>query len=122
MKTKNGRLFYPNSSGNQRSDSDQSQIIGGDAAADHTQNIGRDTLKLFGGYIPSPTRVSAPLAARCIADAMTPHNCSALIKTATTCKITLFWNFTSSQYFYKIIFAPAASKTLRPKNIKSFVL
>ena len=39
-------LFFPNSSGDQRSDSDQSQIIGGgDAAADHTQNIG--------GYVPT---------------------------------------------------------------------
>ena len=38
--TKNGRLFSPNLSGDQRSDADQSQIIGGDADAYHTHIIG----------------------------------------------------------------------------------
>ena len=49
---KNGTLFSPNSSGHLRSDAHQSQTIGGDADVDHTQTIGRDTVKLFGGYIP----------------------------------------------------------------------
>ena len=39
-----GRLFSANSSEDQRSDADQSQIIGGDADVDHTQ--------IIGGYIP----------------------------------------------------------------------
>ena len=47
--SKDGRLFSLNSSEDQRSDADQSQII---ADADHTQVIGGDTVKLLGGYIP----------------------------------------------------------------------
>ena len=35
-------VFFPNSSGNLRSDAHQSQIIGGDADEDHTQIIGGD--------------------------------------------------------------------------------
>ena len=47
-------FFSPNSSGDLRSDANQSQISGGgDADVDHTQIIG-------GIYPPSP-RVSAPL-------------------------------------------------------------
>ena len=42
-------LFSPNSSTDLRSDAHQSQIVGG------------DTVKLLGGYIPHPLRVSAPL-------------------------------------------------------------
>ena len=46
-------FFSPNSGGDLRSDAHQSQIIGGDANVDHTQIIGRDTVKLLGGgYIP----------------------------------------------------------------------
>ena len=45
-------FFSPNSGGDLRSDAHQSQIIGGDADVDHTQIIGRDTVKLLGGYIP----------------------------------------------------------------------
>ena len=37
------------------------KLLGGDADEDHTQIIGRDTVKLLGGYIPHPPRVSAPL-------------------------------------------------------------
>ena len=59
--TKDGRLFFPNSSEYQRSDADQSQIIGGDADADHTQIIGGYTVKLLGGIYPPSLRVSAPL-------------------------------------------------------------
>ena len=33
----------------------------GDADVDHTQTIWGDTVKLLGGYIPHPPRVSAPL-------------------------------------------------------------
>ena len=40
------RLFSANSSEDQRSDADQSQIIGGDADVDHTQ--------IIGGYTPTP--------------------------------------------------------------------
>ena len=59
--TKNGTLFFPNSSGHLRSDAHQSQTIGEDADVDHTQTIGGVTVKLLGGYIlPSP-RVPAPL-------------------------------------------------------------
>ena len=58
--TRNGTLFFPNLSTDQRSDAHQSQIIGGDADEDHTQIVGGDTVKLLGGYIPP--RVSAPLA------------------------------------------------------------
>ena len=50
--TKNGRLFSQNSSGDQRSDADQSQIIGGNADANHTQIIGGDTVKLLGDVSP----------------------------------------------------------------------
>ena len=41
--TKNGTLFFPNSSGDLRSNADQSQIFGGDADVHHTQ------IKLLGG-------------------------------------------------------------------------
>ena len=54
-------FFSPNSSGDLRSDTNQSQIIGVDTDVDHTQIVRRDTAKLFGGYIP---RVSAPLAVK----------------------------------------------------------
>ena len=48
-------FFPPNSSTDLRSDAHQSQIIGGDAGEDHTQIVGEDTVKLFGGvYPPSP--------------------------------------------------------------------
>ena len=56
--TINGTLFFPNSSVDLRSDAHQSQIIEGDADQDHTQIIGRDTVKLS---LPIPLRVSAPL-------------------------------------------------------------
>ena len=45
-------FFPPNSSEEQRSDADQSQMIAGDAHVDHTQFIGGDAVKLLGGYIP----------------------------------------------------------------------
>ena len=45
-------FFSLTSSGDLRSDAHPSQIIGGDADEDHTQIIGGDTVKLFGGYIP----------------------------------------------------------------------
>ena len=54
-------LFSPYSSIDLRSDAHQSQIIRGDAGEDHTQSVGGDTLKIFGGDI-SP-RVSVPLCA-----------------------------------------------------------
>ena len=38
----------------QRSDADQSQVIGGDADVDHSQTIRGDAVKLLGGYIPHP--------------------------------------------------------------------
>ena len=51
--TKNGTLFSPNSSVHLRSDTHQSQIIGGgDADVDHTQTIGGDTVKLLGDISP----------------------------------------------------------------------
>ena len=37
--------FSPKSSGDQRSDAHQSQIIGGDADEDHAQIIGGDSLQ-----------------------------------------------------------------------------
>ena len=45
-------FFLPNLSGDLRSDAHQSQIIGGEADVHHTQIIGRDTVKIFGEYIP----------------------------------------------------------------------
>ena len=52
---KNGNLFFPNWSGDLRSDAHQSQIIGGDADEDHTQIIGGgDTVKLLRGNISPP--------------------------------------------------------------------
>ena len=51
-------FFSPNSSGHLRSDARQSQIIGGDADADHTQTIGGYSQIIGGIY---PPRVSAPL-------------------------------------------------------------
>ena len=57
------RFFPPNSSGDLRSDAHQSQIIGGDAGVDHTQTIGGDTVKFFGGGCVSHLpRVLAPLS------------------------------------------------------------
>ena len=50
--TKIGRFFSPNSSEDQRSNADQSQIIEGDADVDHNQIIGGDTVKLLVGDIP----------------------------------------------------------------------
>ena len=38
--TRNGRLFFPNSNIDLRSDAHQSQIIGGGADEDHTQIVG----------------------------------------------------------------------------------
>ena len=59
--TKNGTLFFPpNLSGDLRSDAHQSQIIGGEANVDHTQIIGGDTVKIFGGYIPPSPRFRHP--------------------------------------------------------------
>ena len=61
---KSGTLFSPNSSGHLRSDAHQSQIIGGGCRCrPYAQTIGGDTVKLLGGYISHPPRVSAPLAA-----------------------------------------------------------
>ena len=61
-------FFPPISSRDLRSDTHQSQIIGGDTDEDHTQIIGGDTVKLLGIYspipLPPPPRVSAPLAHR----------------------------------------------------------
>ena len=58
----NWNTFSPNSTGHLRSDTHQSQIIGGDADVDHTQTIGGYTVKLLGGIYPLiPPRVSAPL-------------------------------------------------------------
>ena len=45
-------LFSPNSSGDQRSDADQSQIIGGDADVDHTQIIGGIQSSYWGDISP----------------------------------------------------------------------
>ena len=42
-------FFYPNLSGDLRSDALRSQILGGDADEDHTLIIGGDTVKLLGG-------------------------------------------------------------------------
>ena len=52
-------FFSPNSSGDLRLDSHQSQIIGGDADEDHTQMIGGMQSNYWGGICPF--RVSAPL-------------------------------------------------------------
>ena len=51
-------LFSLNSSRDLRSDARQSQIIGGNADADHTQIIEGVTVKLLGDISP---RISAPL-------------------------------------------------------------
>ena len=61
------QIFSPNSSGHLRSDAHQSQIIEGNADADHTQTIGGNTAKLLGGYSQIiggiyPPQISAPLA------------------------------------------------------------
>ena len=54
-------FFFPNSSGQVRSDAHQRQIIEGDADVHHIQTFGGDTIKLLGWiYSPSP-RVLAPL-------------------------------------------------------------
>ena len=45
-------LFSPISSTDLRSDAHQSQIIVGDADDDHTQIVGRDTVKLLRGMYP----------------------------------------------------------------------
>ena len=42
-------FFSPNSSEDQRSDADRSQIIGGDAVVDHTQIIGGIQSNYWGG-------------------------------------------------------------------------
>ena len=47
-------FFSPNSSGDLRSDTHQSQIIEGDADVDHTQIIGGDTVNLLGGIYLYP--------------------------------------------------------------------
>ena len=54
-------LFSPNLRTDLRLDAHQSQIIGGDAGADHTQIVGGDTVKLLGGYIPPFPRVLGTL-------------------------------------------------------------
>ena len=60
---KMAHFFSPNSSGDLRSDANQSQIFGGDADVDHTQIIEGDTVKLLGGYIPtSPPGFGTPVA------------------------------------------------------------
>ena len=48
-------FFSPNSSWDLRSDADQSQTIGGDAAVDHTQIIVGGYNQIIGGYIPHPS-------------------------------------------------------------------
>ena len=61
--TKNGRVFSPNSSEDQkpapniiqRSDADQSQIIEGDADVDHSQIIGENIPPSFGIPLSSAT-------------------------------------------------------------------
>ena len=59
--TKNGNLFFPNSSTDLRSDAHQSQIIGGDADEDHTQIIGGIQSNYWGKYIPPiPTEFRHP--------------------------------------------------------------
>ena len=60
----------------QRSDADQSQIIGGDADVDHSQITGRDAVKLLGGYIPPSPRTSAPL--------VVPHKFDAIFRLSYT--------------------------------------
>ena len=55
------RLFPPNSSEDQRSDADQSQIIAGDGHVDHTQIIGGGCSQIIRGIYPPHPRVSAPL-------------------------------------------------------------
>ena len=52
--TRNGTLFFPNSSTDLRLDAHQSQIIGGDADEDHTQIVGGNTVKLLGDTSPIP--------------------------------------------------------------------
>ena len=56
--TENLRVFSPNLSEDKKttknSDTDQSQIIGGDADVDHSQIIGGSAVKLLGVYIPHP--------------------------------------------------------------------
>ena len=47
--------------GDQHSDADQSQIIGGDADVDNTQIIRGNTVKLLGGIYPtSPSGFGTP--------------------------------------------------------------
>ena len=59
-------FFSPNSSGGLRSDTDQSQIIGGNADVDNTQIIEGDTVKLLGGYIsPSSPGFGTPVCVSC---------------------------------------------------------
>ena len=54
-------FFSPNSSTDLRSDTHQSQIIGGDAGEDHTQLVGGIQSNYWGGYIPQHLQVLAPL-------------------------------------------------------------
>ena len=54
-------FFPPNLSGDLLSDAHQSQTIGGEADVDHTQIIGGDAVKIFGGYIAlSPPGFGTP--------------------------------------------------------------
>ena len=63
-------FFPPNSRGDLRSDVHRNQIFGGDADEDHTQIIGKDTVKLLGGYFPpSPPGLGTP-AARAVLKAL----------------------------------------------------
>ena len=57
-------FFSSNSSGDQRLDADQSQIIGGDADVDHTQIILGIPSNYCGDISPIPPPVSAPLNTR----------------------------------------------------------
>ena len=61
--TKTGALFFPNSSGDLRSHTHQSQSIGLDADVDHTQIIGNGGYsQVIGGiYPPSPPGFSTPV-------------------------------------------------------------
>ena len=62
---KTGALFFPNSSGDLRSHTHQSQSIGLDADVDHTQIIGDGGQSSYwGGYIHHLRQVSAFLSSK----------------------------------------------------------
>ena len=59
--TKNGTLFPRIQVDTYAQMHTRAKLLGGDADVDHTQNIGGDTVKLLGGYIPpSPPRFQHP--------------------------------------------------------------